>query len=945
MSERMLFYPWLRQGWSGASLPADVVTDGTGGATGGTASSSLAARVKLPVHLRVNSATVEHHVALLGPADVIGIERQQIIRTDPAPLARASESNFFASVDFDRPDFPWLFTPAAATAQHRLRPWICLVVVRKQDGVALTVNPRRPLPVLTIASPAVPGDELPDLTHAWAWAHAQVASFTGPLDAELQAHPERSLSRLICPRHLEPGTTYLACVVPVFDAGRVAGLGHPVTPAVLGSLATAWTSGAASPESVELPVYHSWEFATGPAGDFASLAALLRARPLDSATGMADLDVGEAGEGLPPIAADSPDRVLRLEGALLSPAAARTGFTTTAGAAFQQRLAALITQPASPDEDPIVGPTVYGDRAADVNALPAAGTSPQWLRDLNIDPRYRVVSALGRQVVQQHQDAILASVVQQSGDIERANTLLRHTRLAHTVSDAVVRRRFAAMPEATVLQLTRAVQGRMMTGGTTVRQAIDLHTFADAATLPAFRRVARPRGPAVRSVLPSTGRTVLPTFTKLATNLLTVKVTRAVGGLVTLEAVESRFRQNGGSRPAGQSVAYSIFQHTAIATLQKVPAFTVRTPEPLQPANAPVQALAPFGATDSFSAGRLRAAAVAHQPKLNVPPLIIFAPPVPLNVVALGESTVASLSPASTMLARLHKIIAAPASMFPGPSAPSSPGSPTPPAPDPFDPILATPEIERPMYEPLRDLFPRLLLPGLGRVEDNSAALLVTNPRFVEAFLVGVNHELGRELLWRGFPARSRFSFFRRFWDRRGQPGQTQLPADVPPIGEWPGEKRLGEIAEGASGQVVVLLRGELTRRYPNMLCYLAKARRVQPSGPLSIGTTEVHPSFRGTLGDDVMFFGFALGEAAVRGTASDPGWFLVIQQPPGEPRFGVDAAATTPAFVPPAADAAQTARQFLRKPVRVAIHANALLPPSASSASPVSQASQGGVA
>jgi hypothetical protein len=116
VSERILFYPWLRQGWAGATLPPDEP------------SSNLASRVVLPVELNVNaSRQVRKNVALLGPGDVVGIDRRQVIRTDPAPSSRAFEPNFLACVDFDRPDFPWLFTPAAANSQNRLRPWLCLV--------------------------------------------------------------------------------------------------------------------------------------------------------------------------------------------------------------------------------------------------------------------------------------------------------------------------------------------------------------------------------------------------------------------------------------------------------------------------------------------------------------------------------------------------------------------------------------------------------------------------------------------------------------------------------------------------------------------------------------------------------------------------------------------------------------------------------------------------
>jgi hypothetical protein len=205
------------------------------------------------------------------------------------------------------------------------------------------------------------------------------------------------------------------------------------------------------------------------------------------------------------------------------------------------------------------------------------------------------------------------------------------------------------------------------------------------------------------------------------------------------------------------------------------------------------------------------------------------------------------------------------------------------------------------MYETLRDLFPRLMLPGLNGIDDNTAAVLVTNARFVESFLIGVNHELGRELLWRGFPARSRVTYFGCFWDRRGQPGQTVSSSDVPPIDQWPGAKHLGEIAAGADGQVVVVVRGELTRRYPNAIYYLGRASKVAGTTKLTLGTSELYPMFRGSLGSDVLFFGFALGKDEVKGSASDPGWYFVIQQPPGEPRFGLDVGVSgTEAFIRP---------------------------------------------
>ena len=58
--------------------------------------------------------------------------------------------------------------------------------------------------------------------------------------------------------------------MPTTKAGAQAGLGQEVTTT---DLTPAWTAGDSE---VRLPVYFSWDFATGPSGDFESLARLLR---------------------------------------------------------------------------------------------------------------------------------------------------------------------------------------------------------------------------------------------------------------------------------------------------------------------------------------------------------------------------------------------------------------------------------------------------------------------------------------------------------------------------------------------------------------------------------------------------------------------------------------------------------------------------------------------
>src|SRR5262245_230333 len=105
------FLPWVRQG--AAAIP-----------TVDTLSPKQAAVADISVVLSVNSAALPAKtVRLRGPADVVGIDPNQIVRTDPRPSTNDFESNCFPSIEFDRADFPWLFTPAAANANSQLRPW------------------------------------------------------------------------------------------------------------------------------------------------------------------------------------------------------------------------------------------------------------------------------------------------------------------------------------------------------------------------------------------------------------------------------------------------------------------------------------------------------------------------------------------------------------------------------------------------------------------------------------------------------------------------------------------------------------------------------------------------------------------------------------------------------------------------------------------------------
>ena len=114
---------------------------------------------------RQRASRLPRAVRLRGPADVVGIDRHQVVRTDPRPGTSDFEPNCFPRSSSTAPTSPGCSRRPAPTRSAQLRPWLCLVVVREQDGVPLRSTGDAPLPALEIAAPAKPfAEELPDLS-------------------------------------------------------------------------------------------------------------------------------------------------------------------------------------------------------------------------------------------------------------------------------------------------------------------------------------------------------------------------------------------------------------------------------------------------------------------------------------------------------------------------------------------------------------------------------------------------------------------------------------------------------------------------------------------------------------------------------------------------------------------------------------------------------------
>ena len=226
---------------------------------------------------------------------------------------------------------------------------------------------------------------------------------------------------------------------------------------------------------------------------------------------------------------------------------------------------------------------------------------------------------------------------------------------------------------------------------------------------------------------------------------------------------------------------------------------------------------------------------------------------------ALFDQVIAMTAPAATFAAALGGLLDRPAR--PTRRDPARRPRPAAPIPTRLDPRFGAP-----MANALAELGQEWLLPGLGEVPADTALALRTNSSFVQAFMIGLNHELGRELLWREFPTPLTATFFQRFWDNAIDP---TAPVDLDPLADW-ADRALGA-ASAAGERFVLLLRTELLRRFPDALVTAVR------------GGETILPLFTGALVPDVRYFGFAIpaNEAAQ--------WSIVIAEQPGAPRFGFE--------------------------------------------------------
>ena len=121
------FLPWLRQGISNEISETDNFNAGNG---------PLArANLQVDINIEANSQQVENWqqaVPLIGPGDIVGLNKEVIIRHEPGNWITNFEPHHLPFIEFYDEDFPWRYSPAAPDG-NRLRPWLYLLLLKPEE--------------------------------------------------------------------------------------------------------------------------------------------------------------------------------------------------------------------------------------------------------------------------------------------------------------------------------------------------------------------------------------------------------------------------------------------------------------------------------------------------------------------------------------------------------------------------------------------------------------------------------------------------------------------------------------------------------------------------------------------------------------------------------------------------------------------------------------------
>jgi hypothetical protein len=615
--------------------------------------------------------------------------------------------------------------------------------------------------------------------------------------------------------------------------------------------------------------------------------------------------------------------------------------------------------------DPVVTVPFYGQNHArqhKTDKVLLDVSKSGWYHDLNRDPRTRVPAGFGTGVIQKGQDKFVQKAWQQVERVYEGNRKIRNFQFIMQVSAFYHAQFFAKLVPEKLLAVTTMVHAKVLGSPTTIRQQLLDSRLRIPVFSAAFRRLARPAGKLAERlsvagepfdysglvsaindgrITPAPPRGVpdgIPSVDDLAhqiqprtfpawlrwlmRNRLLVLIavlvlllllgilSGAAGvwvviGALALGAVAGFFRLQrlNDDTDVAEELVDPVKAEDAIRSAPPQPGFNVVLEGETA---APAATLGASPSADSVEARNFRGAAIDLQQRVVIrtpdkPALLEF------DVAGARAKLTQAIDPRVAFPFRLSAFVKIPGREFT--------------RPEEIVDAMAHPDFEDATYTFLRDINKELLIPNLQLIPPDTISLLETNPKFIESYMVGLNHEMGRELLWREFPTDLRGSYFRQFWEVKGvsnpdTPTDAEKLKDIVKIHTWQSTSELGshkpdpgpnaDVQPGQK-QVVLVIRGELLKRYPNTVIYAQKAIddgdgnnviRETDFTPTQFDRELKFPLFRAEIDPDLRFFGFDLTIEKAKGTVDSNdfqndkrGWFFVIQEVPGEPRFGMDIA------------------------------------------------------
>lgn len=888
LDAKYTFLPWLKKGMSLYSGTED----------NHSYQANVTGRPKLDVTLTVNNNNdITKQLELVGPGDVVGFQSGSILKSWPQPNTPDFQPNHLCFLEFFEEDLPWRYSPAIASSQddkkRKLRPWIALIVLENQE-YNLVNSEELPFPTLQVSSSVIQ-NAFPSQSELWAWAHVHVNGHFENID-ELRnladGQGDRVYARLMCPRKLKANTSYQAFLIPSYEAGRKVGIGEePYGSSSIDLLAPAWNKENSGSGTTSFPVYHSWDFSTSENDDFESVIDRLSPQPIPDSVGNLNLDVRQMGPGID--MGSNPDTsYVGMPGALKSPTTNPKNWTSNEATLFKTQLTAWLNQAdilrqdgtftneggikllyGENANDPVIVPPTYGRYHALIDRIRFGDYSsvvdnPNWIKELNLEIRNRVAASIGASLVREKQEDLMDAAWEQVGDIQEANQRIIQTELAKNANYEAYRKFVFETDDGKIIELTGSIVTKLLSGNETVWKKITGSTLPNASLSGQFRSKKKPRGKKagfLNGALINQAAAV--SFSDKLIENLADDVNRPLVNAAQKKTAPSTF-------PSANIVAEVSGVISDIeAAYAADPDFEDPTfPKPTQSGGGVVSANT-FATADAYFTSATPEAELENLP--------------------VGQTTGTiqqAVDPKILQAKRLNNMLGTIGGSFKIIDESYR-----------FKPVLATPEFEFPTYELLKEKSIDLFMPNLDLVPNNSISLLESNYEFIEAFLAGMSHEMGKELLWRSFPTDQRGTNFKYFWERF-DPTTFEAVPDISAIHTWPFSSSLGDASHRPADTsnpavgVVLMLRGDLLKRYPNTVLFAQKATQETYENrlpmPYDDASNRKYPILEAKIDPDISFFGFDISKEEALGNADGKGgWYFVFQERPGEMAFGFDKA------------------------------------------------------